>query len=207
MSSAGRKRIALSPDFKTRTPRSKRPFQNSSRVFGSGRLKAMKRPRPRTADTIGSSRCNSCNDFRKCAPTLAAFATRFSSSMTWRKCVERTMSVKLPPQVELSRLGKRKALSFTSSRRGPAITPQTCAFFPNAIRSGTTPKCSQHQLRPVVPMPHCTSSKIRKHLVLVADAAQRLEPFAPEMIVAAFTLDRLDDDRRDVDPPLARRIS
>src|SRR5207248_4168590 len=67
-----------------------------------------------------------------------------------------------PPQVEFKRLGKRNALSLTSSMRGPAITPHTCAFFPNDIKSGTTLKCSQHQLRPVTPMPHCTSSKIRR---------------------------------------------
>ena len=38
----------------------------------------------------------------------------------------------------------------------------------------------------------------QQHLVLVADAAQRLEPFLAEMIVAAFALDRLDDDGRDL---------
>ena len=109
------------------------------------------------------------------------------------------MSVKFPPQVEFSRLGKRKALSSTSSRRGPAITPQTCTFLPNAIRSGFTPKCSQHQLRPVVPMPRLHFVENEEHLVLVADLAQRPQPFAAEMIVAAFALDRLDDDRGDVD--------
>src|SRR2546430_16518424 len=82
--------------------------------------------------------------------------------MMRRQWVERTISVKFPPQVEFKRLGNRKALSFTSSIRGLAITPQTCAFFPNAIRSGKTLKCSQHQLRPVAPMPHCTSSKISR---------------------------------------------
>ena len=46
----------------------------------------------------------------------------------------------------------------------------------------------------------------KKHLVLVADAAQRLEPFAPKMIVAAFALDRLDDDRRDVDAALGDEL-
>ena len=117
------------------------------------------------------------------------------------------MSVKFPPQVELSRLGSRKALSFTSSSRGPAITPQTCTFLPNAIRSGFTSKCSQHQLRPVVPSAALHFVENEEHFVLVANAAKRLQPFAAEMIVAAFALDRLDDDRGDVDAALARRTS
>ena len=72
------------------------------------------------------------------------------------------MSVRFPPQVEFKRLGKRNALSFTSSNRGPAITPQVCAFFPNASKSGNTSKCWQHHIFPVAPMPHCTSSKIKR---------------------------------------------
>ncbi len=39
----------------------------------------------------------------------------------------------------------------------------------------------------------------QEHFVLVADAAERSQPFAAEMIVATFALDRLDDDRGDVD--------
>ena len=117
------------------------------------------------------------------------------------------MSVKFPPQVEFSRLGKRNALSFTSSIRGPAITPQTCAFLPNAIRSGTTPKCWQHQVRPVVPMPRLHFVENEKHFVLVADLAQFLQPFAAEMIVAAFALDRLDDDGADIGAALRNRLS
>src|SRR6059036_400099 len=35
-SSAGRKRIEFSPERRVKTPRSKKPCQNSSRVFGSG---------------------------------------------------------------------------------------------------------------------------------------------------------------------------
>ena len=119
--------------------------------------------------------------------------------MICRKCFERTMSVKLPPQVEFNRLGKRKALSFTSSSRGPAMTPQTCTFLPNAIRSGFTPKCSR--------TPHLAGGaktglhfvENQEHLVLVADFAQLLQPFFAKMIIAAFALNRLDDDRRDID--------
>src|ERR1044071_8573591 len=35
-------------------------------------------------------------------------------------------------------------------------------------------------------------------VVLVADAPQGPEPLRPEMIVAPFALDRLDDNRRDI---------
>src|SRR5205085_12026888 len=38
----------------------------------------------------------------------------------------------------------------------------------------------------------------QQHLVLVADLAEPLEEFTSEMIVAALALDRLDDDRRNI---------
>src|SRR4030095_5397261 len=59
ISSGGRKRIEFSPERSVRTPRSKNPFQNCSRGFGSGRSKARKRPRPRAAEIAVSSRCRS----------------------------------------------------------------------------------------------------------------------------------------------------
>ena len=40
--------------------------------------------------------------------------------------------------------------------------------------------------------------KNQKDVILVADAAQRLEPFAAEMIVAAFALHGFDDDGGDI---------
>ena len=57
-------------------------------------------------------------------PRARAFSTRFSSSMIWRKCVERTMSVKLPPQVELIRLGSTETivLHFIEPRPGHDAT-------------------------------------------------------------------------------------
>src|SRR5437879_10824578 len=39
----------------------------------------------------------------------------------------------------------------------------------------------------------------QKDVVRVANFAQLLQPFAAEMVVAAFALDRLDNDRADVD--------
>jgi len=44
-----------------------------------------------------------------------------------------------------------------------------------------------------------------KHLVFIANATQRLEPFTAKMIVAAFALDRLDDDGADVSAALRNR--
>src|SRR2546428_9341830 len=40
----------------------------------------------------------------------------------------------------------------------------------------------------------------QKDVALVADFPQFPQPFATEMIVAALTLDRFDDNRGDVDP-------
>ena len=50
------------------------------------------------------------------------------------------MSVSEPPQVELMREATAKTLSGTSSTRPPAMTPQTCVFFPKATTSGCTPE-------------------------------------------------------------------
>ena len=46
-----------------------------------------------------------------------------------------------------------------------------------------------------------------KHLVLVADFAQLLQPFAAEMIIAALALDRLDDDGANVGAAFRNRLS
>src|SRR5436190_419666 len=59
MSSAGRNRIERSPERKVKTPRSNNPFQNFSRVSPSGRSNASIKPRPRTAEIVGSYRCKS----------------------------------------------------------------------------------------------------------------------------------------------------
>ena len=54
---------------------------------------------------------------------------------------DRTMSVRLPPHVELIRELTAKTLSATSSTRPPAITPHTWVFLPKATTSGMTPNC------------------------------------------------------------------
>ena len=46
-----------------------------------------------------------------------------------------------------------------------------------------------------------------QHVVLVANPAQRLQEFAPEMVVAALALDRLDDDRGDVRGLLGEHVA
>ena len=46
-----------------------------------------------------------------------------------------------------------------------------------------------------------------KDIVLVANLSQLLQPFAAEMIVAAFALDRLDDDGADVDLALVDEVA
>ena len=65
-----------------------------------------------------------------------------------------------------------------------------------------TPKCSQHQFFAGRAHPALHLVENEKHLVLVANPAERAQPFAAEMIVAAFALNWLDDDRGDVVPAL-----
>ena len=47
----------------------------------------------------------------------------------------------------------------------------------------------------------------QQHLILVADLAQLPQKFTAVMIVAAFPLDRLDDDRRDIDAALVDEVA
>src|SRR4030095_9649121 len=44
-------------------------------------------------------------------------------------------------------------------------------------------------------------------IVFVANRSQFLQPFAAEMIVTAFALDRLDNDGADVDPALIDELT
>ena len=65
ISSAGRNRMEILTERNARTPKSKKPFQNSSRVSGSGRSKARNSPRPRAAEMVGSSRCSCLKSIQK----------------------------------------------------------------------------------------------------------------------------------------------
>ena len=114
-------------------------------------VREVKRTHQAAATGVGKA-ANSPERSRKRAskwlPTQAALATRSSSSITSRIRSNRTMSTRLPPQVELMRLETWKTLSSTSSSRRPARMPQTCAFLPNARMSGSTPNCSCNQNDP-----------------------------------------------------------
>ncbi len=85
-----------------------------------------------------------------------------SSSMTSMIRWLRTMSTRLPPQVELMRDEILNTES-TSSTRGPAARPQIWVFLANEKMSGSTPKCSNDHHFPVVPKPVWTSSKISRN--------------------------------------------
>ncbi len=117
------------------------------------------------------------------------------------------MSVKLPPQVELIRLGRRKAvvLHLVQPRPGHDAADLGLLAERQQVR--------QHAEMLAAPVPagdaHAALHFVedQQHFVLVADPAQRLQPFAAEMVVAAFALDRLDDDRGDVETALRRRTA
>src|SRR5436190_23773881 len=49
--------------------------------------------------------------------------------------------------------------------------------------------------------------KDEKNLVLVANLSQFQQPFAPEMIVTAFTLNRFDDNGADIDAALVYEVT
>ena len=110
------------------------------------------------------------------------------------------MSVKFPPQVEFNRRRKTKrvVLHFIEPRSGHHAA--NLHFF-----------SERQQIRLHVEMlatPGATSGaqsglhfvENQQDVALVADLAQLPQPFATEMIVAAFALDRFDYDRGDVGP-------
>ncbi len=80
--------------------------------------------------------------------------------------------------------------------------PQTWVFLAKAKTSGSTPKCSIGTTSfPVVPKPVCTSSKMSRNVVLRRRARRSsARNSAPEVVVAALALDRLDDQAGDVVP-------
>src|SRR5204863_7575228 len=49
--------------------------------------------------------------------------------------------------------------------------------------------------------------KDEKNIVFIANLSQFVQPFAAEMIVTAFALDRLDDNRADVDATLLNKVA
>src|SRR5438045_8071429 len=49
--------------------------------------------------------------------------------------------------------------------------------------------------------------KDEKNIVFVANLSQFVQPFAAKMIVTAFALDRLDDNRADVDATLLNNVA
>ena len=74
----------------------------------------------------------------------------------------RTMSTRLPPQVELMREETVKTFSGSSKIRSFEAKPQTCIFLPNAKRSGATPTVWNPHIWPVRPMPVWTSSQMKR---------------------------------------------
>ena len=127
--------------------------------------------------------------------------------MIWRKCVERTMSVKLPPQVELIRLGRRKAVVLHLIESRPGHDAADLRLFPERHQVGHNAEMLAAPVAAGRAHPALHFVENEEHFVLVADPAQRLQPFAAEMIVAAFALDRLDNDRGDVEAALLRRTA
>ena len=108
------------------------------------------------------------------------------------------MSVRLPPHVELIRLGTRKTLSGTSSTRPPAMIPQTCSFLPNATTSGRRPELlvgprgAGHAAAGLHLVEH------EQRVVRAAQLLHRLQELRAHVVVAALALDGLGDEAGDV---------
>ena len=70
--------------------------------------------------------------------------------------------------------------------------------FATVIRSGSTPECSTAKKRPGAGEPGLHLVDDEEDAVAVADLAQALQELGRRRDEAAFALDGLDDDRRDV---------
>ena len=154
-------------------------------------IKRQHQPAPahRGDDRMFFAKCfNSVRELLALHPRVLHQLFLFDDSQVMRRA-DVIREVAAPGRADAAR--QPKTLSFTSSNRGPAMTPHTCAFLPNTKRSGSTPKCSQHQFLPVMPMPHCTSSKISR------------TSFSSQ-IAATFAKTRRENDCRRLRPGSAR---
>ncbi len=126
----------------------------------------------------------------------------------WRRCrrarTRRAASVAfaaaqatgLPPNVEPWPPGSQSISSARATM--PARGRPLARPLPTQRMSGSTPSCSQAHIVPVRPTPDCTSSSDEEDAVAVAELAQGGQPAGRRHDVAAFALDRLDEDRRHV---------
>ena len=207
ISSAGRNRIEFSPERSVRTPRSKKPFQNSSRVFASGRSKARNSPRPRAAEIsrlfalqVAQLIQKICAHFRGVLHQMFFFddAQKMGRAHHVRE-------ISAPGRIQSAGQAKRIVFHFIETR--PGHHPAYLRFFSKRQQVGhhiemfaapVATRCAHAALHFV---------EDEKHVVFVANLAQLLQPFAAEMVVAAFALDRLDDDGADVDVALLDEIA
>ena len=116
------------------------------------------------------------------------------------------MSVKLPPQVELIRLGTRKAIVLDLIEPRPGHYATDLGFFPERHQVGQNAEMLTAPVAAGDAHPALHFVENEQHFILVADPAERLQPFATEMIVATFTLDRLDNNRGDVETALLHEL-
>ena len=116
------------------------------------------------------------------------------------------MSVKLPPQVELIRLGTRKAIVLNLIEPRPGHDATDLGFFPERHQVGHNAEMLTAPVAAGDAHPALHFVKNEEHFILVADPAEGLQPFATEMIVATFTLDRLDNNRGDVETALLHEL-
>ena len=107
--------------------------------------------------------------------------------------------------MELMREETVKTLSFSSRIRSFEAKPQTCVFLPNEKRSGVTPRPWNAHIVPGQAHAGLHLVEDEQHVVLVAERTHAGEELGTEMVVAAFPLDRLEDERGDVVAVLVNR--
>ena len=109
------------------------------------------------------------------------------------------MSVSSPPHVELIREETVKTLSATSTTRSSAMKPHDLHLLAEGEEVGLRRRnAGSDHIFPVMPTPDCTSSKMSNTSFSSHSWLHRLQELGTEVVVAAFALDRLDDERGDV---------
>ena len=115
--------------------------------------------------------------------------------------------MKFPPQVEFSRLDKRKRVVFHFIQPRSRHHAADLRFFPKGEQVGHDTKMFAAPVATGCAHAALHFVENEKDFVFVANFSQCVQPFAAEMIVAAFALDRLDDDGADVDVALSMKSS
>ena len=139
-----------------------RHISHASRPFCGSVMTALSRPFPRT--DLKNGDCIADISSRNILPSLSAFSVRCSSRITSRAATATFAAKGKPPNVEPCSPGFMVSMISSSARTAEMGSTPPDSALPIVIMSGRMPSWSHANMRPVRPMPVCTSSATKSTL-------------------------------------------